>query len=112
MRFRSILNICRLLFIVITPVVLLILPATFFDSGRSICLSQLLLNMECPACGMTRACMHLIHFDLEEAYAYNMMSFVVFPLLAVVWVQWFLKELRLFKRYRAAFAASEATIAK
>ena len=108
MRFRSYLNILRLVVIVATPLVLLLLPANFFDDGKTICLSQLLLNTECPGCGLTRACMHLIHFELEEAYAYNMMSLVIFPMLAIVWVQWFLKELRLFRRYRLAFAANAA----
>lgn len=106
MRFRYALTIAKLLLIIILPIVLLLLPADFFDSGRSICLSQLLFGFECPACGMTRACMHLIHLNFEDAFAYNMMSFIVLPLLAVVWIQWFLREGRLFRRYRAAFAAS------
>lgn len=93
-------TIAKLVFIVAVPVVLLILPATFFDKGESLCLSKLLLNMECYACGMTRACMHLIHLRFEEAYAYNMISFIVLPLLAVVWVQWFFKERRRYLRYR------------
>lgn len=88
--------------IVLTPVVLLLLPKTFFNDGEAVCLSRLLLQTECPACGMTRACMHLIHFDFEEAYAYNMMSFVVLPLLAVVWVQWFIKEWKIFGTLRQA----------
>lgn len=104
MRFRYYFTVAKLVFIVATPIVLLILPATFFDTGKSLCLSQLLFNTECYACGMSRACMHLIHFDFEEAYAYNMASFIVFPLLAIVWAQWFFKEWRMYKRYRVAFS--------
>jgi hypothetical protein len=69
-----------------------LLPAGFFDDGRSLCLSQLLFQTECFACGITRGCMHLMHFEFEEAFAYNMMSFIVLPLLAVIWIQWFIKE--------------------
>lgn len=105
MRFRYYFTIARLLFIILVPPVLLLLPANFFDGGNSICLSRVFFDMECLACGMTRASMHLIHLDFEEAFAYNMMSFIVVPLLAVVWVQWFRKELKLYRRYRAAFAA-------
>ncbi len=101
MKLRFAFNIARIVFIVAVPIVLLVLPADFFDGGESICLSQVLFNMSCYACGMTRACMHLIHFEFEEAYAYHMLSFLVVPLLAIVWVQWFLKEFKLFKKFRA-----------
>jgi len=99
MKFRYYFTITKLAFIIITPIVLLILPANFFDSGESICLSKVLFNMECYACGMTRACMHLIHLQFEEAYAYNMLCFIVLPLLGVIWVQWFLKEWKRYKFY-------------
>jgi hypothetical protein len=96
----------KLLFIILAPIVLLILPKDFFDNGQSICLSQLILGKECPACGITRGIMHLIHLDLENAYAWNMLSFIVLPLMIVVWIQWFLKELRIFRRLTAALASS------
>ena len=86
-----------LCFLVAVPVVLLILPANFFDIGTSICLSQLLAGRECFGCGMTRSIMHLIHLELEEAFTYNMLSFIVLPLLGLIWTQWFLKELKLYK---------------
>jgi hypothetical protein len=101
-RQRYFLTISKLIFIVVAPVVLLILPADFFDNGRTICLSQLLLGMECPACGMTRAIMHLIHLDFENAFAYNMLSFIVLPLMILIWIQWFFKELRIYKKLKAA----------
>ena len=98
MKFRNYFTILKIAFIAITPVVLLILPATFFDNGKSICLSQLLFDKPCYACGLTRGIMHLIHFDFEGAFDYNMLSFIVFPLLGLIWVQWFLKEVSLLKR--------------
>ena len=112
MNFRYYFTIVKLLFIVITPVVLLGLPGDFFDHGGvSLCVSKLLFNQECPACGMTRACQHLIHFQFEEAFSYNMMSFVVLPLLGVVWIKWGLKEYKVFKAFnkkRASLAAGVA----
>lgn len=92
------LHLATLIFIVVIPIVLLILPANFFDDGESICLSKLLANMECPGCGMSRACMHLIHFDFKEGFAYNKMSVIVLPLLAIIWIQWFLQEYKSFKK--------------
>lgn len=99
------LSIGKMIFIVIAPIVLLTLPADFFDKGPSLCLSQLILGVECPACGLTRGIMHLIHLDLENAFAYNMLSFIVLPLMILIWIQWFLKELRLYKKLKIALAA-------
>ena len=104
MKFRYWFTIAKLAIIVLAPVVLLVLPADVFDHGETICLSQVFLNVECYACGMTRACMHLIHLDFEEAYAYNMLSFIVLPLLAVIWVQWFIKEWRTLRNFKPALS--------
>ncbi len=84
------------MFYVAVPVILVILPADFFDSGESICLSILLFDVECPGCGMTSAIMHLIHFDFETAFAYNMMSFLAFPALSILWLRWFIGEWKSF----------------
>ena len=97
MRYKYYFKILLICFIIIVPSVLLLLPANFFDNGQSICISQILLGKECFACGITRGIMHLIHLDFENAFAYNMLSFIVLPLLVIIWVQWFLKELQLFK---------------
>jgi hypothetical protein len=67
------------------PILLIILPATFFDTGQTICPSKALLDIDCLGCGMTRAIQHLIHFDFEAAYNFNKLSFLVFPILVVVW---------------------------
>ena len=93
MKTRQYFILFKLGIIFFTPIVLLILPSNFFDEGPVMCVSGLLFDMECYACGLTRACMHLIHLDFEEAFAYNMMSFIVMPILPVVWYQWFKKEL-------------------
>ena len=105
MKLKYYFTIAKLLLIVVLPIVLLILPKNFFDNGESICLSKVLFDFECYACGMTRACMHLIHFDFEDAYAYNMLSFIVFPLLSIVWIQWFIKEWKIFRKFQVAKTA-------
>ena len=89
----------KLAFIVLTPPVLLLLPADFFDNRRSLCISKL-FDFECYACGLTRGIMHLIHLQFEEAFAYNMLSFIVLPMLIVIWIQWFLREWNVYKRMK------------
>lgn len=101
-------TIAKMAFMVLVPVVLLILPSDFFDSGQSLCLSRLLLDMECFACGMTRAIMHLIHLDFETAYSYNFLSFIVFPLLCILWSQWFIKELKRYKQLKLELQSRNA----
>ena len=72
-----------LVILILIPIVLLILPADFFDKGESICLSFFLFDVECYACGLTRAIQHLIHFDFSIGYEYNRLSILVLPFLIV-----------------------------
>ena len=82
----------------IAPLVLFLLPADFFDTGESICLSVQLFDMQCYGCGMTRAIQHLIHFDFHDAYEYNKLSFLVVFVLLIVWFQEMRRVLRLLKQ--------------
>ena len=90
MSFSKILYRTYLTVLLIIPIALLILPANFFDEGQSICLSVLLLDKSCYACGMTRAMQHLIHLDFSTAWEFNKLAFVVFPLLSFS----YLKEIK------------------
>ncbi|MEY5046891.1 MAG: hypothetical protein RLZZ175_250 [Bacteroidota bacterium] len=62
-------------------IVLMFLPKTFFDKGKSLCVSKVFFDIECYGCGLTRGIQHLIHFDFEGAYYYNKLSFLVLPLI-------------------------------
>jgi hypothetical protein len=86
---RKIVFYTRIWITIVTPFILLLLPANFFDKGESICLSKMLANMECYACGLTKATMHFIHFEFHKAWEYNKLSFVVVPLLIPLWVKAF-----------------------
>lgn len=79
----------------IVPVVLLLLPADFFDYGPPICLSRLLLHVDCPGCGLTRATQHLIHAEWRTALSYNPAVIVTTPILLWLWgqnVRWFWRK--------------------
>ena len=81
---------CKILFFVFLlsiPISLIALPENFFDTGESICISVMLFDTECYGCGMTRAIMRIIHFDFQSALDFNRLSFVVFPLLVMLWVK-------------------------
>ncbi len=82
------------------PLVLYMLPSTFFDSGQSICPSKLLLNLECLGCGMTRAVMHFHHLEFDEALYYNQLVFIVYPVLVILWGRWLYLAYKREKRFR------------
>lgn len=69
------------------PAILIFLPANFFDNGQTVCISKLLLNVECFGCGMTRAIQHAIHLEFKTAYQYNKLVVIVLPLLLYVYFQ-------------------------
>jgi len=70
---------------VLGPVTLFLLPYDYFDKGSVKCLSQTILDLECWGCGMTHACMRIIHFRFEEAWEFNKLSFIVFPILCYLY---------------------------
>jgi uncharacterized integral membrane protein len=93
--------ILKLLIYIGIPIVVLLLPMNYFDTGDSICLSVRIFDQECYACGMTSAFMHLIHLDFETAFAYNMLSFIALPLIAILWISASWKEAKyLYSRYQ------------
>ena len=72
--------------IVISPFILWLLPADFFDnSGLITCPSLFLFDMECLGCGMTRAIMHLHHFQMDSALTFNRGVLLIYPLLIYFW---------------------------
>jgi len=79
------LNKIKLAIWVLIPFLLLLLPATYFDSGQSLCPSKLLLDKECPGCGITRSVQHAIHFNFKTAWEYNKLIVLVLPLLIYFW---------------------------
>lgn len=83
--------------LVVLPILLIILPKTFFDNGPAMCVFTFMTRHRCPGCGMARACMRLIHLDLQGAWAYNKVSFIVLPILCYLLVIEYVKFIKQFK---------------
>jgi hypothetical protein len=73
--------------LLVLPIVLWVLPASFFDKGQSLCLSVLLLDKTCYGCGITRAVQHFMHGDFLIGYQYNPLVVIVLPLLIYLWTK-------------------------
>lgn len=95
-----------LVLLLLTPLVLWILPADFFDHGEVIlCPSRAFFDFECLGCGMTRAVMHLHHWQIADAVYFNMGSLLVYPGLIITWGTWTFqaaKQLGLIDRLQAS----------
>jgi len=83
------LQILWLIALLAVPIVLWILPSTFFDNtGIEICPSKAIFDIECFGCGITRGVMHLHHFEFSDALYFNALSFIVYPFLICLWLIW------------------------
>jgi hypothetical protein len=78
---RKALAIAELVFYPAAFLLLILLPAGIFDEGPVLCFSRLVFGVKCLGCGLTRALMHLIHFDFKMAMAYNPLCLAALPLL-------------------------------
>ncbi|GIV44552.1 MAG: hypothetical protein KatS3mg035_1675 [Bacteroidia bacterium] len=84
---------------ILLPAILVFLPFDYFDNGSVKCLSKAIFDLECWGCGMTRACMRIIHFHFEEAWYFNKLSFIVFPILCYLYAQEFYDTLQKIKHH-------------
>lgn len=87
--------------LVIFPFILLLLPKTIFNNGQyTICILKMLTGNDCIGCGMTRACMHLIHLDIEGAANFNRVSFIVLPILCFLLIKEIIKTIKEYQKVR------------
>ena len=75
--------------LLVFPIVLWILPGDFFDNGTLVlCPSKLVFGLNCSGCGLTRATMHIHHLQFDQAYSFNVLSFLFYPFLVYLWFRW------------------------
>ena len=83
-----------LLFYLLLPVGLFLVPTSWLEGKPSLCLSRLLFGVRCPGCGMVRATSSVVHGHFKQAWHYNPLIVVVFPLLCYVWLRSVTRELK------------------
>ena len=83
-----------LVLLILFPIVFILVPIDYFDSGQSVCLSMFFFDVSCYACGMTRALKHLIFFDFQTALGYNKFAVIVLPLVSWLWTKEVIRIMR------------------
>jgi hypothetical protein len=90
---KKIIKITKATGLITIPVVLFLLPKDYFNEGPSISVFAWFgVEDLMYSTGMTRAVMHLLHLDFRTAAEFNKISFIVLPILIVVWVKLLLKQ--------------------
>jgi hypothetical protein len=72
---------------ILLPLAFIVVPTSWIESRRSICLIRILFGVPCPGCGMTRAISCVFHGHFKRAFQYNKLIVIVFPLLCHIWLQ-------------------------
>jgi len=78
--------------IILLGVIFFFIPKDYLGDTYPICLYRILLNKECIGCGTTRAVWSVLHFNFKEAFEYNKLIIITFPLLTWCVLNWILKE--------------------
>jgi hypothetical protein len=82
------------------PVILILLPANYFDYGQSISVFALFgVEDMAYSTGMTRSVMHLIHLDIDKSMDYNKLGIIVLPILILLWFIYLLKSFNIRLRF-------------
>jgi hypothetical protein len=73
--------------ILLIPAAIYFIPLEWIKNQHSVCLFKNLTGHECYGCGMTRAIFSAMHLRFTDAFRFNRLSPVVFPLLIYIWVK-------------------------
>lgn len=73
--------------LIIGVIALIIVPTSFFESTRTVCIFKNVFGTNCPGCGMTRAVSSVFHGDLAGAFRSNRLVAIVLPLLFYVCIK-------------------------
>jgi hypothetical protein len=77
----------RLAGILLIPAVLYAIDPNWLNNQHSLCLFKNITGHECYGCGMTRAIVSAMHLKFREAWNFNRLVVIVFPLLIWVWIR-------------------------
>jgi Protein of unknown function (DUF2752) len=98
MRTEALKSLGKVVCYILLPIIFLLVPTSWFETRRSLCLIRNVFGVKCPGCGMTRAISCIFHGNLKKALQYNRLVVIVFPLLCFAWLEALMTE---YQRYRS-----------
>ena len=87
-------QIFKLILMTFLPLIVFFVPVEYIEANPLPCLYKILFNQECWGCGITRACLHMLHFNINEAILFNRAVVIVFPLACILYVKEYILTLR------------------
>ena len=82
------------IFIVVNIILLVILyniPIQDNQILNNLCLYKNIFGIKCWNCGMTRACLSVLHLDFSSAFEYNQNVIFVLPLTIIIYLYFWYK---------------------
>lgn len=83
----------KLGFYILLPIAFVLIPTSWLEARRPLCLFRMLFHRPCPGCGMTRAVSCVAHGQFKKAFQYNKLVVIVLPILSYSWLQATLRAL-------------------
>lgn len=74
------------IFTIFIYILLIKLPVDKPTGNLQLCIYKNITGKECFNCGMTRACLSVLHFKFNDAFNYNHNVVIVFPALAILYI--------------------------
>lgn len=75
-----------IIFTICIYILLFKLPVDNPTGNLQLCIYKNITGKECFNCGMTRACLSVLHFKFKDAFNYNHNVIIVFPALAFLYI--------------------------
>ncbi|MEG1607628.1 MAG: DUF2752 domain-containing protein [Mucinivorans sp.] len=60
----------------------------FVDTGSTLCIWKNITGHDCLGCGTMRAMLSVFHGQWSQAYLYNRLIVLSFPVLLYLWLRW------------------------
>jgi hypothetical protein len=81
-------QIFKLILVLVLVFVFYNLPKEYLGDTYPICLYRIIFKHNCLGCGTTRAIWSILHFNFNQAFEYNRLIIITFPLLAGCIISW------------------------
>ncbi len=69
------------------PIFLYAVPLNWIKEQHSLCIYKNLFGTDCYGCGITKSVLCMLHLQFKEAFFYNKLIVIVFPLLCYQWLR-------------------------